>query len=396
MRRLNKTSNNFTAEQLLKALGAEVKGPPGSWPKGVLAAEEFLADLGLPPGSYVMRNGSGMNDANRFSARQLVTLLRAMWARFPLQPEFVVSLPVAARDGTIRWRMEGTAAAGRLRAKTGSLDGVATLSGYVQDAGGRVLAFSVLVNDSPGRPGVLRAVDGLGAALAASGGPAPGSAAASAASASPPSVATPSGDAGERVRTYYTLGRQADARNLPFLRGALRAEADPTVRLALGECVYLSDPDGDSARRAFLEVVGTEARALEQLWTLVPGRRDSPVVSSLSDLAAEAEPEALRRLVQLAGGPLAEDDLATAVADGLAAAAAGAPEELVAALRAAPPGVRDAAAARLMDGLGQCEEKDHPFPAALRTMAAREDEGSEYARSLLSLLPSPKRPPPDP
>jgi D-alanyl-D-alanine carboxypeptidase len=52
--------------------------------------------------------------------------------RFPLQPAYVVSLPVAARDGTIRWRMEGTEAAGRLRAKTGTLDGLTSLSGSVQ------------------------------------------------------------------------------------------------------------------------------------------------------------------------------------------------------------------------------------------------------------------------
>ena len=111
VRRLNKTSNNFVAEQVVKTLGAEVKGAPGSWAKGIAAAEQLLAETGVPRGAYVMKNGSGLNDTNRFSARQLVTVLRAMWGRFPLHAESLASLPVAGRDGTIRYRIDGTAAA---------------------------------------------------------------------------------------------------------------------------------------------------------------------------------------------------------------------------------------------------------------------------------------------
>ena len=383
VRRLNKTSNNFTAEQMLKTLGAEVKGHPGSWAKGVEVAEDVLAELGIPRGSYVMRNGSGLNDTNRFSARQLVTVLRGMWARFPLQPEYVVSLPVAGRDGTIRWRMDGTPAAGRLRAKTGTLDGVVALSGYVQNAAGKVLAFAILVNDSPGRPGVVRSVDSVGAALAASGGPFAGAVVATAGTAS---VRLASGDApadlAQRLRTYYALARAGDARNQPFLRSALRGEADPAVRLALAECVYLSDPDDDSASHAFLEAVAADPQALPRLWQLLPGEAVGPAVSSLADLAAETDPDALRRLVELAGKPIADERLAAAVGDGLAGVSASAPEELVAALHAAPPDLADAAVMRLMAGLARSEEKDHPFPAALRALAARADALAEYAGKL--------------
>ncbi|HVP14839.1 MAG TPA: D-alanyl-D-alanine carboxypeptidase, partial [Terriglobales bacterium] len=60
VRRLLKHSNNFVAEQILKTLGAERKGAPGTWPKGVEAVEDFLAEAGLPRGSYVMKNGSGL------------------------------------------------------------------------------------------------------------------------------------------------------------------------------------------------------------------------------------------------------------------------------------------------------------------------------------------------
>jgi serine-type D-Ala-D-Ala carboxypeptidase/endopeptidase (penicillin-binding protein 4) len=374
VRRLNKTSNNFTAEQLLKTLGAEVKGAPGTWPNGVLAAEEFLAEVGIPRGSYVLRNGSGLNDANRMSARQLVTLLRAMWTRFPLQPEYLVSLPVAGRDGTIRWRMDGTQAAGRLRAKTGTLDGVVSLSGYVQEASGRVLVFAVLVNDSPGRAGVVRAVDALGAALAAGGAPEEEALAANAAPATR--------DPAERLRTFYALGKSGDVRNEPLLRRTLFAEADPLFRLALSECVYLANPDSDSARHGLLEALAADPSALPRLWDLVPG--EAPVVSSLAAVAAEGEHDALRRLLDLAGASLSAGPLAQAVEDALAGVAAAAPEELLSALSAAPSA--DAAVARLVAGLARAEDRGRAFQVTLHALSARGDEQAELARRVSAQL----------
>src|SRR3954469_18809942 len=132
VRDMNKVSSNFIAEMLIKTLGAELRGPPGTWAKGIDVAEELLAEVGLPRGSYQLKNGSGLNDTNRFSAHQMVTLLTAIWKKFPVASEFVSSLGIAARDGTLRLRMEGTDAAGRLRAKTGTLDRVTALSGFVQ------------------------------------------------------------------------------------------------------------------------------------------------------------------------------------------------------------------------------------------------------------------------
>ncbi|HYD41344.1 MAG TPA: D-alanyl-D-alanine carboxypeptidase/D-alanyl-D-alanine-endopeptidase [Anaeromyxobacter sp.] len=378
VRRLNKTSNNFVAEQLLRTLGAELRGGPGTWAKGVEAAEEFLGELGIAPGSYVMRNGSGLNDANRFSARQLVTVLRGMWSRSQLQPEFVVSLPVAARDGTIRWRMGGTAAAGRLRAKTGTLDGVVSLAGYVQDGAGRTLAFAVLVNDSPGRPGVVRAVDALGAALAGSGAP-PGGPDVRLAVATVP----PPADLAARLRTFYALAKGGDVRNERLLREALREAADPLARLALAECAYLADPESESAQRDLLEASAADPEALPRLWALLPELSPGPVVSSLADLAAEDDAEALRRLVELGGRTLPDARLAAAVEEALAGVAGSAPEETVSALRAAPPAVAEAAAARLAAGFARAEEDDPAFPAALRALAAKGDEGAETARRLL-------------
>jgi D-alanyl-D-alanine carboxypeptidase/D-alanyl-D-alanine-endopeptidase (penicillin-binding protein 4) len=382
-RRLNKTSNNFVAEQLLKTLGAEAKGAPGTWAKGVAAVEEFLAEAGVPRGSYLMRNGSGLNDANRFSARQVVTLLRAMWARFPLQAEFVASLPVAGRDGTIRWRMEGTEAVGRLRAKTGTLESVTSLSGYVQTAGGRTLAFAVLVNDYAGRAaGVVRSVDAVGSALAASGG-APGALGAAVALARETSPAvTPvaaAADLAPVLRTYYALGRAGDQRNLQLLRTALRAESEPALRLAIAECVYLSDPGGETSRRTFLDAIPADPQLVARLWLAGADEEPRPVVSSLGD---EGMPEALVKLVEIAPASAADGVLAAALADVLAGVAAAAPEELVAALRAAPAPSLDAAIGVLGVGLARSDEAEHPLRAALRVSGRAEGEAGAFARAL--------------
>src|SRR5882762_4561434 len=244
IRDMNKVSSNFIAEMVVKTLGAELKGTPGSWPKGLEVAEDLLAELGIPPGTYVLKNGSGLNDTNRFTARQIATLLQAVWKRFPVASEFVSSLGIAARDGTMRLRMEGTDAAGRLRAKTGTLERVTALSGYVQSLGGERFVFSVLVNDWAGKSApVISSIDRLGGLLAALGAPEGGvrEAALAAVSTSPQDAAP--AELKARVATYSGLAAAADKKNLPFLRSALRTERDPLLRIVLADAVYRSDPD---------------------------------------------------------------------------------------------------------------------------------------------------------
>lgn len=143
---LNKTSNNFIAEQLLKTLGAAVVGVPGTTSKGLQVINQLLSQLGIAAADYQIQNGSGLGDVNRLSARQLVKVLDYAWHMPMIQPEFVRSLGVAGASGTLRHRMQNGPGAYWVRAKTGTLRDACALSGYVNTYGGEVLAFSILIN----------------------------------------------------------------------------------------------------------------------------------------------------------------------------------------------------------------------------------------------------------
>ena len=144
---LNKRSNNFMAEQVVRTLGAEIVGRPGTWDKGLEAVARYLAGIGLPRGAYQMTNGSGLYDSNHFSAEQIVTVLRAASRDFRISAEFLASLAVAGTDGTIAHRMSGSLAERYVRAKTGTLANVSCLSGFAGSPGHVPLIFSILVND---------------------------------------------------------------------------------------------------------------------------------------------------------------------------------------------------------------------------------------------------------
>ncbi|HVR61849.1 MAG TPA: D-alanyl-D-alanine carboxypeptidase/D-alanyl-D-alanine-endopeptidase [Polyangia bacterium] len=144
---LNKRSNNFAAEQVLRTLGAEIVGRPGTWDRGLEAVARFLAGAGVARGSYQMTNGSGLYESNRFSAEQITQVLRAALRDFRISAEFLASLAVAGTDGTIAHRMVGTVAERFVRAKTGTLANASCLSGIAGSPGHLPLVFSVLMND---------------------------------------------------------------------------------------------------------------------------------------------------------------------------------------------------------------------------------------------------------
>jgi D-alanyl-D-alanine carboxypeptidase/D-alanyl-D-alanine-endopeptidase (penicillin-binding protein 4) len=145
---MNKFSNNFVADQIMKTLGAEVKGVPGTMQKGTEALAEVLEDIGIPKKSYTIKDGSGLTRDTKVTPRHVVKVLLAANKDFGMSPEFMSSLGIAGEDGTIRSRFPNSNVQGLLRAKTGSLDGVTALAGFVPSADGELIAFAILLNDA--------------------------------------------------------------------------------------------------------------------------------------------------------------------------------------------------------------------------------------------------------
>jgi serine-type D-Ala-D-Ala carboxypeptidase/endopeptidase (penicillin-binding protein 4) len=385
VRDMNKVSSNFIAEMLLKTLGAELRGPPGTWAKGIDVTQDLLAELGLPRGSYLLKNGSGLNDTNRFSAHQMVSLLTAIWKRFPVAAEFVSSLGIAARDGTLRLRMEGTDAAGRLRAKTGTLDRVTALSGFVQSVGGERFAFSILVNDWTGRSSpVVSSIDRLGGLLASVG--APEGVAREALFALAP-VELPPAEQRARIATYAAMAQRAEKKNLALLRAALRIEHDPLVRAMAADALYRSDPDGGGG--ALLEAVPPSPELFARLRSVT---RDLalpvPAVSSLLDLAVDGSAEAFARLLAfapLSRAPQRDDALCTALSDGLVEVADASADEFVASVRAAPADQARALIELLAEGISRADLEPDETPVAQLLRAANPVEVPQAAAWLAIL-----------
>jgi serine-type D-Ala-D-Ala carboxypeptidase/endopeptidase (penicillin-binding protein 4) len=145
-----KLSNNSHAEALVKSMGRVVRGD-GSWDAGLAVLTEKLKGLGVDPGVSRMVDGSGLSTMDAVTPAQLTALLDNIQQR-PWFPAWYDALPIAGAPdrlvgGTLRGRMSGTPAANNVHAKTGSLTGVTSLSGYVTAAHGRRLVFSVLFND---------------------------------------------------------------------------------------------------------------------------------------------------------------------------------------------------------------------------------------------------------
>jgi D-alanyl-D-alanine carboxypeptidase/D-alanyl-D-alanine-endopeptidase (penicillin-binding protein 4) len=143
---LNKFSNNFVAEQILKTLGAERFGNPGSDAKGLEVVEEFLAGLGIQKGNFTLVDGSGLSPLNRLTPAQIVTVLRAMHRELRFRPEFVSSFATMGVDGSVKNRIGESDVLGSVRVKTGTLNQASCLSGYLETREGELVAFSLLMN----------------------------------------------------------------------------------------------------------------------------------------------------------------------------------------------------------------------------------------------------------
>ncbi len=156
---VGKSSNNLYAEETLLSVGARAIGRPPTYAAATAAVLAWCVGAGVDTRGLVLRNGSGLFDANRVSSRQLVQVLRAAWRDPAMRDEYVAQLAVGGDDGTLRQRLQIPGASRIVRAKTGTLDDVTALSGYVLTAEpGRALAFSILINGVQGRATEARAL----------------------------------------------------------------------------------------------------------------------------------------------------------------------------------------------------------------------------------------------
>jgi D-alanyl-D-alanine carboxypeptidase/D-alanyl-D-alanine-endopeptidase (penicillin-binding protein 4) len=154
VRDINKFSNNVMARQLFLTLDAQVNGAPATNERAATTIRESLKRRGLNFPELVMENGAGLSRVERINALHLTQLLQAAFAS-PIMPEFISSLALSAVDGTMKRRLLGTGAAGQAHIKTGTLDGVRALAGYVLDVNGRrwsVVAMINHANASNGQP----------------------------------------------------------------------------------------------------------------------------------------------------------------------------------------------------------------------------------------------------
>ena len=145
IRSVNKSSNNVMTRHLELALGSERYGSPATPAKGQRAILDVLRERGIDTRGLVIANSAGLSREGRITARQLGAILGAAW-HSPHMPEYASSLAIAGLDGTMRNRFRRSPATGRMHLKTGRLDDVSAVAGYVTAASGQRLIVVVLVN----------------------------------------------------------------------------------------------------------------------------------------------------------------------------------------------------------------------------------------------------------
>ncbi len=149
IRGINKFSNNIAARQLYLTLGTagdrQSDRSPATLGKSEMAIKHWLATKQMSFPELVIENGSGLSRRGRISARHMGQLLHAAF-QSPVMPEFISSLPIAAVDGTLRNRFTGSSVSGMAHMKTGTLNNVRALAGYMLDKSGRRMVVVIFVN----------------------------------------------------------------------------------------------------------------------------------------------------------------------------------------------------------------------------------------------------------
>ena len=143
--RANKDSMNLYAESLCKRLGKEASGESGSWANGTLALADFLRGIGVADNQFHLDDGCGLSRENVISPRALTKVLAHAY-HGANKDAFLISLSVAGIDGTLEDRFKGSDLRGRVTGKSGYINGVRSLSGYLRTKDGQFYAFSILMN----------------------------------------------------------------------------------------------------------------------------------------------------------------------------------------------------------------------------------------------------------
>jgi len=146
---VNKISQNLHTEMLLRT-AARQNGLWGTPEEMLKTPQDFYASVGIAPDDVIQTDGSGLSRHDLITPRATVTLLKYAQSQTWFAP-YYASLPVAGIDGSLQDRMKGTVAAGRIHAKTGSVEHVRTLSGFAETPSGRRLIFSFLSNNQGGK-----------------------------------------------------------------------------------------------------------------------------------------------------------------------------------------------------------------------------------------------------
>lgn len=147
IRFINKWSNNVMTRNLFLTIGAKMLGAPGTLDKSRLATADMLHKAGIDYQGMVVENGSGLSRVERMTAKQLGQLLEMAW-RDPYMPEFMASLPVLGEDGTLAKRFKSADLSGRSHLKTGTLDKVSAIAGYMLTRSGKRFVIVMLQEGS--------------------------------------------------------------------------------------------------------------------------------------------------------------------------------------------------------------------------------------------------------
>ena len=143
--KVNKHSNNVMARQVLFTLAAKELGPPGTEQGGREVISTWLEDNGLKTEAIVLENGAGLSRESRITAKAMASLLTFAWQQ-PYMPEYLASMSLSGLDGTLLRRFRRTDLVGKAHLKTGSLDHVTAIAGYLQARSGRRFAVVALHN----------------------------------------------------------------------------------------------------------------------------------------------------------------------------------------------------------------------------------------------------------